>query len=456
MDTEVTAEQLANKVLDKMKSEYGKIEFPIDPFNLLKREGIIISFSDFDRLEGIILNDKDNATIVGINKNRPWTRQRYTAAHEYCHYIKDLKKSENEVNRIDCLVGAKSKVEKFADRFAGCLLMPKFKVKELCDKYKNQEGFIDFENVTYMAEYFGVSFKSCVNRLAYDFKMIDGDISPNELNKRINKYKPEAKRKELISKNNDFLLIGNAIDSLSYCMVDLSTNIGAKFLNNYIYYDNRLEGITEENVPYILADLNYNKEKSEFLKTENENIIMTIGNYKLQEYILTTDDKISILNCRYLHKLLNSCVPFPEYAGNYRENDAVILNGTIQPSSYIMIESDIRVLSEEFDFFVKNIDDLKMSEYIERVVYFIYRFIKIHPFSDGNGRVSRALLNWMLRLKKIPPIYVDDKSRDEYYKALSKIDLEGDYLPFIIFVEKRIINTLTELHDYLFTENWEG
>jgi len=90
------------------------------------------------------------------------------------------------------------------------------------------------------------------------------------------------------------------------------------------------------------------------------------------------------------------------------------------------------------------------------VVYFIYRFIKIHPFSDGNGRVSRALLNWMLRLKKIPPIYVDDKSRDEYYNALSKIDVEGDYLPFIIFVEKRIINTLTELHDYLFTENWEG
>ena len=272
----------------------------------------------------------------------------------------------------------------------------------------------------------------------------------------LNKYKPETKRKELISKNNDFLLIGNAIDSLSYCMVDLSTNIGAKFLNNYIYYDNRLEGLTEENVPYILADLNYNKENSKFLKTENEKIIMTLGNYKLQEYILTTEDKISISNCRYLHKLLNSCMPYPEYAGNYRENDAVILNGTIQPSSYTTIESDIKTLNEEFDFFMKNIDDLKMSEYIERVVYFIYRFIKIHPFSDGNGRISRALLNWMLRLKKIPPIYVDDKSRNEYYNALSKIDVEGDYLPFIIFVEKRVINTLTELHDYLFTEIWEG
>ena len=456
MEEQITPEQLANIVLKKIKSEYGEIKFPIDPFKLLKNEEIIISFSDFDKLEGIILNDKDNVTIVGINKNRPWTRQRYTAAHEYCHYIKDLNKAENEINRIDCLMGSKSRLEVFADKFAACLLMPTFKVKELCNEYKNANGYIDFENITYMAEFFGVSFRSCLNRLAYDFKMIDGDITPAALDRRTRKYKPELKRKELINKNNDFLLIGNAIDSLSYCMVDLSTNIGAKFLNNYIYYDNKLEGLVEDNVPYILADLNYNKENSKFLKTENEKIIMTIGNYKLQEYILTTNDKISILDCRKLHKLLNSCMPYPEYAGNYRDNDAVILNGTIQPSSYITIESDINTLSEEFDFFVKSIDDLKMSEYIERVVYFIYKFIKIHPFSDGNGRVSRALLNWMLRLKKIPPIYVDDKSREEYYSALSKIDVDDNYLPFIIFVEKRIINTLTELHDYLFTDDWEG
>ena len=46
---------------------------------------------DFEKLEGIILNDEDDVTIVGINRLRPWTRQRYSAAHEYCHFIKDLK-----------------------------------------------------------------------------------------------------------------------------------------------------------------------------------------------------------------------------------------------------------------------------------------------------------------------------------------------------------------------------
>ena len=61
----------------------------------------------------------------------------------------------------------------------------------------------------------------------------------------------------------------------------------------------------------------------------------------------------------------------------------------------------------------------------------------------------------MLRLKNIPPIYIDDKCRNEYYNALSAIDTDGDYIPFILLVEKRVINTLIELHDYLFIEESE-
>lgn len=314
MDEPITPEQLAEEVLAKIVEKYGEIKFPIDPFKLLKDEGIIISFSNFENLEGIIINDVDNITIVGINRLRPWTRQRFSAAHEYCHYIKDLKRMENEINRIDCLAGSKSAIERYADEFASCLLMPLFKLKELCDEYKNAKGFIDFENITYIAEFFGVSFKSCVNRIAYDLKMIEGDITSRALSNKINKYGPEKKRKELIEKNNDFLLIGNAINSLSYCMVDLQSNIGTKFLNNYIYYDNKLEGIEQKEVPYILADLSYNKEKSQFYNSTDEKVIMTLGNCKMQEYVLTTNEKISILKCKDMHKLLNAYTPFPEYA----------------------------------------------------------------------------------------------------------------------------------------------
>ena len=61
----------------------------------------------------------------------------------------------------------------------------------------------------------------------------------------------------------------------------------------------------------------------------------------------------------------------------------------------------------------------------------------------------------MLKLKNIPPIYIDDKCKNEYYDALSSIDIDGDYIPMILLVEKRVINTLIELHDYLFVEESE-
>lgn len=455
MYSRVTPAKLAEKTLEEIKNKYGEIKFPIDPFKLLKDSGVLISFSDFEKLEGIILNDEDDITIVGINRLRPWSRQRFTAAHEHCHFIKDLKKNKNEVNTIECLSGSNDEIEKFADKYASELLMPKYKLEELCDQYKNENGFVDFDSIIYISEFFGVSFESCVFRIAYTLKMIDGDTDSKELKKRIKNYHPDKKRKELILKNNDFLLIGNAIDSFFYCMVDLNRNIGAKFLNNYIYYDNKIEGIEQKDVPYILADLSYNKEKSIFFNSEDEKVIMTLGNYALQEYVLTTDDKLEIKKCNELHKLLHFYTPYPEYSGNYRTDDAVIMMGTMQPVTYIEIPNEIEKLNMEFEHFLSNINTYKVSEYIENVVYFIYKFIKIHPFADGNGRVSRALLNWMLRLKRIPPIYIDDKCRKEYYNALSAIDTDGDYVPFILLVEKRVINTLIELHDYLFVEESE-
>lgn len=447
----ITPAKLAEETLKNIKEKYGEIKFPIDSFKLLKDSGVLISFSDFERLEGIILKDIDDITIVGINRLRPWTRQRFTAAHEYCHFIKDLKNNE-KINKIECLSDSNDEIEKFADKYASELLMPKYKLKELCDHHKNKDGFVDFDKIIYIAEYFGVSFESCVFRIAYTLKMIDGNTEYKELKKRIKNYHPDKMRKELILENNDSLLIGNVIDSFFYCMVDLDKNTGAKFLSNYIYYDNKLEGIVQKDVSYILTDLSYNREKSKFFNSDDEKVIMTLGNFKLQEYVLTTNDKLEIKKCGVLHKLLYSYSPYPEYSGNFRTDNAVIMRGTIQPVNYNLIHERIEKLSMDFEYFVSNIDSYSISEYIEKVVHFIYEFIVIHPFKDGNGRVSRALLNWMLKIKNIPPIYIDDKCKNEYYDALSAIDIDGNYTPFVLLVEKRVINTLIELHNYLFIE----
>ncbi len=53
-----------------------------------------------------------------------------------------------------------------------------------------------------------------------------------------------------------------------------------------------------------------------------------------------------------------------------------------------------------------------------------YKFEKIHPFGDGNGRIGRLLMNCLLWNKDYPMIIIEYKKRKSYYKALGK-DEEG-------------------------------
>lgn len=46
----------------------------------------------------------------------------------------------------------------------------------------------------------------------------------------------------------------------------------------------------------------------------------------------------------------------------------------------------------------------------------------IHPFEDGNGRISRAIMNWILMKKGYPMFFIPFEKREEYYAALEEAD----------------------------------
>ena len=57
-----------------------------------------------------------------------------------------------------------------------------------------------------------------------------------------------------------------------------------------------------------------------------------------------------------------------------------------------------------------------------------HRFVQIHPFQDGNGRVARALTLLSLGSSQYPPMVVDRDSRDSYLNALDKAN-DGELVP---------------------------
>ena len=69
---------------------------------------------------------------------------------------------------------------------------------------------------------------------------------------------------------------------------------------------------------------------------------------------------------------------------------------------------------------------------LELAFKFHHRFERIHPFADGNGRVGRMMLNYILIKEGYYPIIIRKNHRQKYIKALQAADLQR-YLPLIRF-----------------------
>lgn len=60
---------------------------------------------------------------------------------------------------------------------------------------------------------------------------------------------------------------------------------------------------------------------------------------------------------------------------------------------------------------------------MELAVLFHYRYIRIHPFEDGNGRIARLMVNYILARHGYPMIVVRSRKKSEYLEALHQADL---------------------------------
>ncbi len=59
---------------------------------------------------------------------------------------------------------------------------------------------------------------------------------------------------------------------------------------------------------------------------------------------------------------------------------------------------------------------------LELAAMFHYRYIRIHPFEDGNGRIARLMMNYILARHEYPLIVVPTKCKREYLEALATVD----------------------------------
>ncbi len=171
-------------------------------------------------------------------------------------------------------------------------------------------------------------------------------------------------------------------------------------------------------------------------------ILEAIGHAKAYEYMFTLirSKEINEKDILYLHKLFYQNIDV-DFAGKYR-NIPVFISGSNYPVSKVEnIQSEIESLCKWIRTERDRYHPVEFAAILHK------RFVFIHPFKDGNGRVARLLMNTALIQDGYLPALIPPILRTEYISLLEKVHIDGEL--FIRFIAEREIESQKDFLRFL-------
>jgi Fic family protein len=124
-----------------------------------------------------------------------------------------------------------------------------------------------------------------------------------------------------------------------------------------------------------------------------------------------------------------------DIAGKYRDGDVYISGADHKPPSFF----DVPVLMGDLMNWLRK--SQKKHHVIELAALLHHKLANIHPFWDGNGRVSRLVMNILILEAGYPLGVILKNDRKRYYRVLAEAD-KGDFRPICEFIAQSVLRSL--------------
>ncbi len=125
--------------------------------------------------------------------------------------------------------------------------------------------------------------------------------------------------------------------------------------------------------------------------------------------------------------------------GQYKQTSNHVIQANGIPHAYAPVD-EVPIEMNKLMTEIRSVN-FEQANPILQASYIHYAFVCIHPFSDGNGRVARALASiFTMREASIPLLILID-TKMQYLDALNKAD-DGEYGEFVRFIQERSFDTI--------------
>jgi len=122
-----------------------------------------------------------------------------------------------------------------------------------------------------------------------------------------------------------------------------------------------------------------------------------------------------------------------EIAGKIREHPVAIAGSKFEPPQ----ANEVDYLLRKFIQWYNN--NKKKTHPVELAALVHLKFVTIHPFTDGNGRISRLLMNFILNKNNFPMLDIEYTGKNSYYNALERSQTKEEERIFLMHIVKRYL-----------------